>query len=124
MSGALSGRRVLVIEDQYLIAQDMCALVRELGGDVAGPVGRVSEGLDMIDGDGIDLVLLDVNLAGQMIFPVAVELKRRSVPFIFATGYDAAVIPPELTAAPRVEKPVTAAALVAALKSLESSTRN
>jgi two-component SAPR family response regulator len=75
------------------------------GGTVVGPVGRVSAALDLARAAALDGALLDVNLAGDYSFPVATELINRQIPFIFLTGYDHSVFPPELASVPLVPKP-------------------
>ncbi len=114
----LNGQRVLVAEDQYLIAEDMRRAVVALGGEVLGPVGQVAAAAEMLERDRPDLALLDINLHGETIYDVAEQLRAAKVPMIFATGYGAPDIKPGFTDAVRLEKPVTAEALAAAARSL------
>ena len=82
--------RVLVVEDEGLVAIMLEDLLEDLGCEIAGSFGAVDAALDWIGAGGsADLALLDVNLAGETVFPVAEALKARGVPFVFATGYGA-----------------------------------
>ena len=113
---ALAGRRLLLVEDEYFIADD---LVRELlagGAEVVGPAGSVDGALDLLDEAGrLDGAVLDLNLQGEMAFPVADALRERGVPFVFTTGYDQAATPARYALVTRCEKPVDAARIAAAL---------
>jgi CheY-like chemotaxis protein len=84
----LSGRRVLVIEDEMMVAMLLQDMLADLGCVVVGPAARVEQALAMIEAAGaLDAAVLDVNLNGQRSYPVADVLAARSVPFVFATGY-------------------------------------
>ncbi|GJE75274.1 response regulator [Methylorubrum suomiense] len=109
-SELLAGRSVLVVEDEYFIADDMRRIFEEGGATVIGPVGSVGDALKVIaDTPKIDGAVLDINLREIMVFPVADALRQRGVPFVFATGYEQAAIPPHLRDAVHCEKPVEAA---------------
>ncbi|MDF2901773.1 MAG: hypothetical protein K0Q62_1832 [Phenylobacterium sp.] len=114
----LDGKNVLVVEDQYLVAESMKRSVRDLGGKVLGPVSNVAAALAMIETEIPDLALLDVNLGGEPIFPAVLELNRRGIPYIFATGYELSVLSPEHHKAPHLEKPVTTRDLAEAVRKL------
>ncbi|WP_233130617.1 response regulator [Sphingomonas jeddahensis] len=93
-------------EDEYLLAEDLSHALASAGASVLGPVPTLDEATALISGDTeIDAAILDVNLRGEMIFPVADALKDRGVPFAFATGYDQWALPERFAATPRVEKP-------------------
>jgi DNA-binding response OmpR family regulator len=103
----LKGRRILVAEDEYLIADDLRTALTAAGAEVVGPYPTVSDTLKSLECDtGIDAAVLDVNLRGDMIFPVADLLRTRGVPFIFATGYDQWSLPDRFSDAVRLEKPL------------------
>src|SRR3712207_954447 len=90
----LAGRRVLVVEDEYFIADDIARALRKLGAEVVGPLASRDEALDAFSsGQSIDAAVLDINLRGDAVYPVADALRGRKVPFVFATGYDPATIP-------------------------------
>ena len=113
----LHGRRLLVVEDEYMIAMDMAQALEDLGAEVVGPAASVEDALLLVreEGGRLDAALLDINLQDRRVFPVADALAERGVPFVFATGYDAAVIPTPHAATPRCEKPVNKAGLAGIL---------
>ncbi|APP75456.1 response regulator [Xanthomonas vesicatoria] len=91
----LTGRRILVVEDDYLLAEALNDLLVEAGARVVGPVGNVQDALSLLaSGQTIDGALLDVNVRGQPVFPVADALLERGVPFSFCSGYDRYTLPP------------------------------
>jgi two-component SAPR family response regulator len=105
MSTDLEGRRVLVAEDQYLIAAELCRHLTRLGADVVGPVASVNEVLDLLDTVRVDVAVLDVNLDGEMVYAAAEELEHRNIPFAFVTGYGQAAIRSDFAHSPHVQKP-------------------
>jgi CheY-like chemotaxis protein len=115
----LSGRRVLVVEDEYFLADDICRALRSAGADVAGPVGEIEEALRILhDGSVVDGAVLDVNLRNEMVFPLAQELRTRHLPFVFTTGYDPVSIAPEFQDVPLWEKPIDIASMIRGLGGL------
>jgi len=80
--------KILIVEDEVLVAMDLTAQVEALGAQVLGPAHSLRDALDLVDVEDVDLALLDVNLRGQPSFPVARRLQERHVPFLFLTGYD------------------------------------
>jgi DNA-binding response OmpR family regulator len=90
----LSGRRVLVVEDELLVSMLVEDLLVDEGCIVVGPYARVSDALDAARTEMVDVALLDVNVAGEKVFPVAEALEARGVPFLFLTGYGEAGLPP------------------------------
>jgi len=113
----LLGARVLVVEDDYFIALELCTALRNSGADTIGPARDVESALAAIRREHIDCAVLDINLQGRMGFQVATELRERGVPTIFATGYDGTTIPADLADVVRLEKPVDLAALCIAVES-------
>jgi CheY-like chemotaxis protein len=102
----LAGMKVMVVEDQFLIAEDISRSVVALGGEVVGPFPDLSQARAAVEEQPVDLALLDVQLGSADVFPLVDVLNRRKVPFIFATGYDRWILPPTHHKAPRLEKPV------------------
>jgi CheY-like chemotaxis protein len=120
---ALQGRRILVVEDEYMIAEEVVADLAGAGVDVLGPVPSVSNALDLIvAADLIDGALLDVNLGAEPIWPVVDALLARRVPVLLATGYDASAIPQAYAHLPRCEKPAIGKELVRALVKVLATT--
>jgi DNA-binding NtrC family response regulator len=83
----LSGMRILVVEDEILIAMASADLLADSGCTVAGPVSSVKQGMRLIEQEAIDGAILDINLRGEMVFPLADALAERSIPFVYVTGY-------------------------------------
>lgn len=108
--------RVLLVEDQMLIAMDVEAMLEESGIGVIRTSGSVTEALKELGGFVPDIAILDVNLGADTSIPVAEELRKRNVPFVFATGYgDSAMIPSQFSSIPVVRKPYTGPTLTEAL---------
>jgi CheY-like chemotaxis protein len=115
MSQAFAGRRVLVVEDESLVAMLLETILEDMGCIAVGPASTVDEGLRMAADEPIDAALLDVNVAGRQVFPVAEVLKERGVPFVFSTGYGEGGLPDEWRGQPTLQKPFTEAAVRDAL---------
>jgi CheY-like chemotaxis protein len=121
---SLTGYRVLVVEDEYFIADDLRIALERCGAKVIGPVGRLAEAATLLEGDVlIDLAVLDIDLHGEKAYGLAEMLRERGVPLVFATGYGADAIPAAYAAVPRWEKPYPYQALLAALPSLAVAAR-
>ena len=113
----LIGARIMVVEDEYYIADDVRSVLQGLGATVLGPVPSASKARALIENTpAIDYVLLDINLGGEMAFDVADALQTRGIPFAFVTGYDRAAVPDRFSEAIRLEKPVRAEQLTALLQ--------
>jgi hypothetical protein len=111
---ALRGRRLLVLEDDFMIATDLARTLEEHGAEVIGPAYSVAGALTLIEAKNgaLDGAVLDVNLGAEPAYPVADALLARGVPFVFATGYDAWVIPEPYADVPRCEKPYDLATVI------------
>ncbi|NEW87477.1 response regulator [Rhodopseudomonas sp. WA056] len=115
-SGVLSGRRFLLVEDEYFIADDMARKFEESGADVVGPFSRVDDALAALASSAhCDAAVLDINLQGEMVFPLADELIARGIRFVFTTGYDHHTIPARFEHIVRFEKPAEPEAVITAL---------
>jgi CheY-like chemotaxis protein len=112
--GTLAGRKILVVEDNFLIADHLCSVLEEQGCDVVGPAPQLAQALDLVrSGQALDGAVLDINLGGQLCFPVAAALAERGVPFVFLTGYNPrGIMPSEFAARPVLSKPVDAGRLI------------
>lgn len=107
-------QHVLIVEDEYFIANDLAIALQALGVEVVGPVADVDAATALIDSVKIDSAVLDVNLQGDVVYGIASKLRARGVPFCFATGYDRSVLPSEFDDVPRWEKPFDVTKLAAA----------
>lgn len=105
-SVSASPRRIIIVEDNYPVADSLkCALELE-GHEVVGIAANVNAAQELIATRDCDIAILDVDLHGESIVPVARDLAEKSTPFIFITGFgDTVVLPPDLAEAPRLEKP-------------------
>lgn len=124
MGGAegFCGRRVLLVEDDAIIAIHLGQIVERLGGEVAGITARVEQALLLIDRDTPDAAILDVNLGhGRDSYPVARALAERGVPFLFITGYGARGVEPEFRDHPVLDKPVVERDLARTVQALCAS---
>ena len=101
----LAGLRILVVEDEFLVALDLERIVEEAGGEVVGPVSGLDEALVKARAEALNGAILDVNIAGRKITPVAAVLRERGVPYILSTGYGPQGLEPDLAAAPSLRKP-------------------
>src|SRR3954471_7448792 len=108
-------RRILVVEDEALIAMDLERIVRNAGCEVLGPVGRAEEALRLAAEERPDAAILDIKLSDGDSFAVADPLARRRVPFVFVTGSGSAVLPERVRGRPLIQKPYNAAKLAAML---------
>lgn len=107
--------RVLLIEDEAIVAMNIEDMLVELGFEIAAIAGRVPEAMNLAERDDVDLAILDRNLDGESTDGVARLLSARGVPFIFATGYGEAGRAGEFPAAPWVQKPFQKQHLAAAI---------
>jgi len=102
----LRGCRILVVEDEYMLADELRTELCDAGAIVIGPVATLAEALALVEsGQALDGAILDVNLGGEMVFPVADLLLARNVPFVLATGYEGSTIPGLYAHVVRLDKP-------------------
>ncbi|KLK92374.1 hypothetical protein AA309_15495 [Microvirga vignae] len=101
----LTGCRVLLVEDEYYIADDLCRALEGCGAEVVGPVPSLAKALPLADNESLTCAVLDINLRGESGLMVAEALHRRNVPFVYSTGYDSSTVPDALKGAAHLEKP-------------------
>ena len=118
---SLAGRRVLVVEDETLVAMLVEDTLADAGAVVLGPVATVAEALNLLGSERPDVAVLDLNLAGETSEPVADRLAAMSVPFVVASGYGAAGLPQRLVGVPVLAKPYAPEDLTAALAKLPTA---
>jgi DNA-binding LytR/AlgR family response regulator len=102
---SLEGRRILVVEDEFLLAMELEDILLALGAEVVGPFGRLEPALGAVQKEVLDGAVLDVQLDGETSERVAAELVSRGVPVLLTTGYESEQLPPELRHLPRLRKP-------------------
>lgn len=104
-TGRLAGRRVLLVEDQFIVAIELERQLKEAGCTVTGPVARLKPALALAQVEEFDFAVLDVNLFGDKVFPVAEMLASRAIPFVLTTGYGQSAVPEGRTAWRVMSKP-------------------
>ncbi|HEY6644227.1 response regulator [Povalibacter sp.] len=119
-SDLLRGLKILLVEDDFIVAFDMQGLLQDYGAEVLGPVSSVAEGQAIVASQQADAAVLDVNLNGEFVFALAGQLRQQGVPLLFATAHadDDALFPAPERTAPRVAKPVLPSVLIAQLRKL------
>jgi DNA-binding response OmpR family regulator len=119
----LNGCKILVVEDEYLIAEDLAALLRDARADVIGPAESLPQAMRLAaDTELIDAAVLDINLRGVTVFPLADELTSRAIPIMFLTGYGENNIPEEYGEIVCCEKPMGVTHIVDQLKAILNPT--
>jgi|GEM_PF-465519 len=116
---SLEGRRVLIVEDEIIVAISMECEVQDAGGDVVGPAHTLAEADQLLD-EAIDVAILDINIGGEMIWPIARRLRELGVPYVLASANcgDPHAVDPAFTDVPCFDKPVPMPRLIAALAAL------
>lgn len=105
---------MLLVEDDFIVAYDMQTLLEEQGANVIGPASSLGEARELLARSSPNVAVLDVNLNGELVFPLAEDLQSRGVPFVFATAYadDDRLYPATAKGAPRLAKPVLPSVLI------------
>lgn len=112
---------VLVVEDEYLIAADLVEALEQHGATIVGPFSSIAHAKAAIESASeLDGAVIDINLRGELSFPIAELLRQRDIPFIFTSGYDHLVIPSSLSEVPLVSKPAEPGEIAGLLASLIS----
>jgi CheY-like chemotaxis protein len=111
----IKARRVLLVEDEAMVAMLVEDMLSDFGCEVVGPLARVEEAVAAAGQGGVDIAILDVNLAGKETYPVADALAEKGIPFVFATGYGAGGLRDGYKDRPTLQKPFQQSELVKAL---------
>ena len=119
----LRGARILIVEDEYYLADDLASALRSAGAEIVGPAGTLEEAQAFVEGDGFDCAVVDMNLRGDMAFPIADQLREAGIPFLIATGYNSASLPARFDDVPRVEKPSDTRKVIEAIPALLAGIR-
>jgi DNA-binding response OmpR family regulator len=117
-SQSLAGLRILVVEDDMLIAVFLEETLRDLGCVVIGPVSKLETALQLATDEVLDAAILDVTIRGGPVFPAAERLRDRGIPFALATGYGDWSLPESLRNQPRLAKPFTSKELEEQIRAL------
>jgi CheY-like chemotaxis protein len=111
----LREHRLLIVEDEYFVAQDLADYFQNLGATVLGPAGTVRDALRLLETGEVECAVLDINLRGERVYPVADVLRQKNIPFVFASGYGEELEPQAYAGVPRCIKPVDFAVLARTL---------
>lgn len=115
---SLSGQRVLVLEDDFYLAQDATTALREAGAEVIGPFAKSADAMAAFNSQSLTAAMLDINLGAGPTFELASAMREAGTPFIFVTGYDKAAIPAEFAEVLRLEKPINSRDLIRAVAAM------
>jgi CheY-like chemotaxis protein len=121
MTNKLDGLRVLVVEDEMMVSMLIEDMLTDLGCTIVGPASRLEEAMQLAREAELDCAVLDVNLGGQPIFPVADLLREKGAPFAFATGYGDAGLRDVDRGSPVLQKPFREADLARVLAELKTN---
>src|SRR6266849_6598952 len=117
-----AGRRVLVVEDEFLVLLATIDLLESIGCEIVGPAPRLAAAVQLAQSEALDAAVLDIDIAGEMIWPAAEELQRRGVPFLFLSAYSPLIaFPPVFASAPRLDKPLERNRLLRHLSAISES---
>jgi DNA-binding response OmpR family regulator len=114
----LAGCRILVVEDEYLIADDLCQGLTDKGVTIVGPVGTLQDAQDMARAQEIQAAVVDINLRGEASYPLLDMLIERGIPVLLVTGYDVADVPADYRTLAMLQKPVGKASVAKACAAL------
>lgn len=114
-NNVLAGKRVLVVEDEHLVALALAEELEMAGAVVVGPASSLETALELIELNELDGAILDIELQSQLAYPAADALAARTIPFLFTTGFDASVVPSTYDGIPTVQKPARSDAVLDAL---------
>jgi two-component SAPR family response regulator len=109
--------RILIVEDEPIVAVNYASILKEAGYEIVGPVSTVNEGISVIESEQVDGAVLDINLGGVSVDPIVTALTERRVPYVFVSGFRA-LSHPYRNGATFIEKPCTATELLQAVAGL------
>lgn len=112
--------RILIVEDEFLVAVQLEEDIRSAGCTVVGPYSTLARAVEASRRERFDVALLDVNLNGDMVYPLADELLARRIPFVLLSGYSSSDLPERLSDVPRATKPYDPATLIEILQTAVS----
>jgi len=119
LSSSLKGIKAIIVEDSFTVAESLKFLLESCQCEVTGMAASVSKALELVDQSAFDIAILDIDLGGETVAPVAERLRERGRPFVFLSGYsDKDMLPPSLHAFVCLEKPVDSALLAKEIREL------
>jgi CheY-like chemotaxis protein len=121
--GALRGACILVVEDEWMVSALLVDLLQGFGCEVVGPAARIAMAIDLAATQKIDCGLLDLNVAGELVYPVAQALSDRGIPFVFTTGYRKTQILENFRDRPLLRKPYRPQELMQILADLVNTSK-
>jgi two-component SAPR family response regulator len=114
----LAGKRVLLVEDSGFLCFALEQTLREAGCEIVGPCSRLEQAMDEASHHDLDCALLDINLRGEMVSPLAAQLRERGIPFVLTSAYSEHELPPGLVGEPQIRKPFTDREVLESLASI------
>jgi CheY-like chemotaxis protein len=111
-----AGKRILVAEDEFFVALAVEETLQSLGQIVLGPFSDLAEATEVATREQVDAAILDINLRGEMVYPLANYLRQHGVPFVFTTGYTSKDLPEQFRACECLRKPVSRRTLTEAVR--------
>lgn len=117
----LAGMRILVVEDEYLVALEMQDIIQTLGGEVVGPAGRMEAAMRLAQETELDGAVVDLNMDGESTMALIALLAQRNVPVVVTTGYDPSVLPPTVKPVAFLTKPISLVRLKAVAGQLRAA---
>jgi CheY-like chemotaxis protein len=109
---------ILIVEDEWLVAEEHRTMVEDAGFAVVGPVASVKQALNLIETEYVSAAILDIGLNGETSDPLVPHLQQRNIPFVFVSGYAPADIPATLRVHPVLAKPVVVSILIEAIRDI------
>lgn len=116
MTGMDKALRIIIVEDESMVAMLLEDMLEDLGHQVVATVGSMDKAEQLVAGEAFDLAILDVNLNGEHTYPLATKLKERGAPFLFSTGYGRSGLLPEWRESAVLQKPFTERDLAKAIQ--------
>lgn len=113
---SLGGAQILVVEDEFLLADDLVRALRSAGGESVGPVSTIAQAEELLKSHAVDAAIVDVNLRGVIASEFISRLAAAGLPCLIVSGYGEDALPESLSNIPRLEKPVSAASAIQALE--------
>lgn len=112
----LQGAKILVLEDEYFIADDLSRVLKAAGAEPVGPAGTLKQASDLLKRSPVDAAILDLNLRGEFAFSLVEQLSSAGIPCVIVSGYGRDSIPESLRDVPNIEKPIAQGSVIASLQ--------